>query len=46
MLQVKGDDQQYDFAFDRIFGSETSQKEVFNIVAKPIIDGKTHKCFF
>jgi len=37
-VRVAGEEKPYDFAFDGIFGPETPQVEVFNQVAKPVID--------
>jgi hypothetical protein len=34
-----GEEGNHDFAFDRVFGPETIQSEVFDYVAKPIIEG-------
>jgi len=36
---VAGVDTPYDFCFDGIFGHESTQIDVFNQVAKPVIDG-------
>lgn len=30
----------HNFAFDRVFGPNVRQFEVFNEVAKPVVDGK------
>ena len=39
--QVAGEEKPYDFGFDGIFGPETPQVEVFNKVAKPVIDSES-----
>ena len=39
LFKVQSDENPYDFAFDGIFGPETAQIEVFNRVAKPVLDG-------
>jgi len=38
-VKVAGVDTPYDFCFDGIFGHESTQIDVFNQVAKPVIDG-------
>jgi hypothetical protein len=40
LKKVQGDETKYDFSFDNILGPETSQPEVFQIVAKPVIESK------
>ncbi len=38
LYQVAGDETNYEFSFDRIFGPETQQSDVFDYVAKPVIE--------
>jgi len=38
-VKVAGVETPYDFGFDGIFGPECSQKDMFDQVAKPVIDG-------
>lgn len=33
------------FSFDRVFGPQVHQKDIFSEVAKPIVDGNSHKSY-
>ncbi len=37
---MQGDETKYDFSFDNIMGQESSQSELFQIVARPVIESK------
>ncbi len=35
-----GDTEEHSFTFDRVFGPESSQIQVFEEIAAPVVDGK------
>lgn len=37
--------EQFDFLFDGVFGADVGQEEVFDVVAKPVVDGALEVSF-